>query len=481
MKENRRKKEHVNKKINFPLFFPSMEESHASDDDEFDQILLSIVREGRRDTLEKYLLSVKNPNWYLNKLYDDLHNQKCTLLMTACLNGYDDVIRMILKHFQPDLEIPNNISLYDDDQIRKMYFDVSVLWVAAALDKFSIVKLLIEHGANVNYRTKTQSTPVRCTCRHGNIDMVRYLIENGADIHAKNENNETVLMVCANYGHADLVKLFVDEYRLDVNQCDDNGRSALYDAVHCESLEITKILLEYGAKNFQSKIDQKSPLLRAAERRCVNIMNLISKYCPLIEQIDAKEFYASVIISNATDMSNHEIAFEYLSKALQLRQTHNLPKSLQSDPIEAFDYRQECQTLEQLEEIRFNADRMYIEALLILERILGPNHEQYHRILKYRGAELADLDQYEKALNLWIYELCLSHQYSLLISRNQLREIVSLICQMFTQSISVSFKNILLFLTILIEIIDQDMSNYYHNHVPNTLLYLITIIAKKVL
>lgn len=452
-----------------------MESNHTSNND-FDQILLSSVREGYVDTLEKHLLSINNPNSYLNCVYDDSDDQKSTLLMIACLNGHENIVRLLLDHFKPDLEIANNVLLDDDNSTKKMYFDVSVLWISAALNKFSIVKLLVQHGANVNYRTKTKSTPLRCTCRHGNIDIARYLIENGADIYATNENNETVLMVSANYGHIALVQLFVDEYHLDVNQCDNDGRSVLYDAVHCESLEITKILLEYGAQNFRATIDRKSPLMRAAEKQCLDIMNVISKYCSLIDQIEAKEIYASVLIRDDERMSNIENAFEYLSEALQLRITHNLPKNIQSTPVEAFDNRQECQTFEQLENIRYNFENMYIEALMIVERIFGPTNQRYHDALTYRGAELADFGEYQKALNIWIYELHLCREYSTSISHNQLRETVSLISQMLTQSVSVSSKNIFTLLRIIIEIIEQNTEQYHYN--LTTLLYLTTIIAK---
>jgi Fem-1 family protein b len=55
---------------------------------------------------------------------------------------------------------------------------------------FSIVKQLVEHGADVNHTTNTNSTPVRCACYSGNVSMARYLIENGAHIHIVRKNND---------------------------------------------------------------------------------------------------------------------------------------------------------------------------------------------------------------------------------------------------------------------------------------------------
>jgi len=134
-----------------------------------------------------------------------------------------------------------------------------VLWAAAATNNFRILKLLVEHGANVNYN---------------NLDVVIYLI---------------------------------DKFNCDVNVCDNDGRSALYDAV-----------------------DQMSPLIWAAERRCTNIVNAISCHCSLFEQIEAKELLGSAFVYSPNGMHDLEQASQCFSQALKLRSAHNLPKVLRS-------------------------------------------------------------------------------------------------------------------------------------------------------
>ena len=78
--------------------------------DEIETLILSATRQGNVELLQTYLLTLKNPNIYLNQIYNEPYEQKCTLLMIACLNEYEDMVDMLLNNFQPDLEILNIVS-----------------------------------------------------------------------------------------------------------------------------------------------------------------------------------------------------------------------------------------------------------------------------------------------------------------------------------------------------------------------------------
>lgn len=58
-----------------------------------------------------------------------------------------------------------------------------------AIDDIEIVKILVEAGADVNYRgydpDMGEITPLMYAVAWGNIDVVKYLVENGADVNAK--------------------------------------------------------------------------------------------------------------------------------------------------------------------------------------------------------------------------------------------------------------------------------------------------------
>jgi Fem-1 family protein b len=369
----------------------------------------------------------------------------------------------------------NNIFFGDSNTSQHMCFDVSILWAASVMNNFKIVKLLVEHEANVNHTTKTNSTPFRGASYHGNVDMARYLIKNGADIHITKENNETHLMMSVCFKRIEMVAYLVDELCCDVNVCDNNGRTSLYDAVYCKSLELVEFLLKHGARNFPATLDQMSPLMWAAETMCVDIVETISPYCSLVERIEAEELLGSAFI--CFQVGNHDLAqsFEHFYRALELRITHNLPKALRPNTIDIFDNRQEYQTLNELENIRSNIDDMYTEALLVRERLLGPTNEKYRNSLLDRGALLADNGQHNRAHMFMMHELELHQQYAISLDSDKLRLIVSHTSEMLFKSMPIPIDALLILLTLINEELDHKNEFDYNIF---TLLFLVTIITQ---
>ncbi|CAF1443771.1 unnamed protein product [Rotaria sordida] len=443
---------------------------------EADSLLLLTVQQGNLDILEEYLTSVLNPEKYLNQLYDKGYNQKCTLLTIACLNRHDDIIRMILQRFKPNLEIENNLLFGDGNKNQQMCFNVTVLWTAAATNNFDIVKLLIEHGANINHTTKTNSTPLRSACYNGNIDMARYLIEHGADINIAKENNDTNLAVSVYRKHLKMASYLVDELSCDVNICDNDGRPPLYDAVNCGSLELVKFLLEHGARNFPAICDQMSPLMWAAEKRRKSLVDAIASHCSLIEQIEAEELLGSAFACADLEDRDFDEAFEHFTRAFHLRSIHNLPKKLKLITLDLFDNQQECQTIEQLNEIYSNPTRICIEALLIRERLLGPNNAEYRYSLRYHGAILADNNQHYQAMAFWMYELGLREKYSITMDPENLRHFASMFSEIIFVSLSVPIENLLTVIRVTVEELKRNTTEFDFN--LHTLLFLITITSQ---
>jgi Fem-1 family protein b len=439
---------------------------------EFVSSLLRATRRGDVNALESHLLTVTNPDLYLNRVYNDEYMQKCTLLTIACLQGHEHVIRMLLKRFKPDLEILNNVIIEGGNLSRQIFSNVSVLWTAVSINNFEIVKLLVEYGANVNHTTKTNSTPLRGACYNGNVNMARYLIEKGANIHIAKENNDTNLMVSVCHKHLNMVTYLVNELNIDVNECDNDGHSPLYDAVICGSLELVEFLLKHGARNFRAVVDQMSPLMWAAEKRHPHLMEAISSQCSLLERIEAEELLGSAFVCGTRDNRDLDQAFKHFYRALELRFVHDLPKPLRLITNEIFGDRQECQTIDELKKIQSSFNNMYIEALLVRERLLGLTNKEYRYSLCYRGAILADNEQYHEAVSYWLYELELRRQYSILLEPKHLRNFVSIFCGMLYKSNSLPMEALLIIIVATTEELEHDAQNFNYN--LNTLLFLIT-------
>ncbi|KAJ3435356.1 ankyrin repeat ph and sec7 domain containing protein secg-related [Anaeramoeba flamelloides] len=125
---------------------------------------------------------------------------------------------------------------------------------------YEAVKLLIEHGADVNMAYHPFRLPVITACMNPfqSMELFKLFMENGASLEltGSKTHNETILhRICtANKLNPEVVKLIIEK-GVDVNQMNSGHRTAF--DVHClnrnYSLEILKIFIEngYKIKNYQ--------------------------------------------------------------------------------------------------------------------------------------------------------------------------------------------------------------------------------------
>jgi hypothetical protein len=268
----------------------------------------------------------------------------------------------------------------------------------------------------------------------------------------------------------------VDELGYDVNECDKYGRSPLYFAVGRESLEIIQFLLNRGARNFPATDDQMSPLMLAADGRHSDLVDAISPYCSLLERIEAEELLGSAFACIEQGPYDLQKSFKHLSRALELRSAHNLPKILSESTIEIFNNRQECQTVGELEELRLNPENMYIEALLVRERLFGPASGVYRCSVINRGVILAENAQFDRSIALWLYDLELCCQYSISIDPEDLRRFVFVFSDMIRQSAAIPIQELLKVLVTTVEEVKCNSETIDEN--LYTALFLITIVSQ---
>ncbi|KAF8847190.1 ankyrin [Acephala macrosclerotiorum] len=82
--------------------------------------------------------------------------------------------------------------------------DKSALHLAATHGRTEVVKLLLEHGVNVNAKSSGSWTALHNACLAGSIDTVRILVECGADVSSILVDSITLLHLVAQAYQADL-------------------------------------------------------------------------------------------------------------------------------------------------------------------------------------------------------------------------------------------------------------------------------------
>ena len=323
--------------------------------------------------------------------------QITTPLIIATLNGHLNSVKILLR-CNANIEARGTLKIAD--QVAE---GCTPLWAAAAFGRLDVVKLLIERNANVESRTSTGSTPLRVAAYEGHVDIVRCLVERGADVNARNDYESTPLMAACYYGHFSVVTYLIDKGGI-IDQQFKDGSTALHYAVQWGHFEIVSELLALGALQLPNN-QGLTPLLYACNQCSIEMVEHIIKRpeCTKEQRIDALELLGASIANNNDECRGTEKAFSYLKRGMEERYedpAHPLLKN-KMEPVEAYQNRKESQTLEELALLEGDNHAIGMEGLIIRERILGPDNPILRDLIIYRGAILADSEEYELCIGLW--------------------------------------------------------------------------------
>lgn len=127
---------------------------------------------------------------------------------------------------------------------------------------------------------------------------------------------------------------------------------------------------------------------------------------------NAHELMGSTFFDEHNDVS---YCRHHWKRALEIRNQHNLlPKKPMMTPLACYRYEKEFETPEELMEM--DLDRLRIQSLLIVERVLGAHHKDTIFRLMFRGAAFADVVRYQRCADLWRRALELRIQKDTVIS-----------------------------------------------------------------
>ncbi|KAF3310264.1 hypothetical protein TWF173_009951 [Orbilia oligospora] len=220
------------------------------------------------------------------------HRSGATPLSGAVICGHGTVVKLLLENGA-------NIEA-------KGYSNHTPLHLAVIHKHEAIVGLLVKSGADIEARDIFDHTPLALAAIHGNKSIASLLIEKGADIEAKGDDGCTLLFFAAMNGRVEIVKLLLHNgansaaknslghgllsvaaiwghgavVKLLLNrgadiEANDGGVTPLLMAILGSSLVVVNLLLEKGA-NIEARGKQEmTPLLSAVQGGQLDIVELL--------------------------------------------------------------------------------------------------------------------------------------------------------------------------------------------------------------
>jgi|GEM_PF-2550995 len=139
----------------------------------------------------------------------------------------------------------------------------SLLVVAIREKQVDMTCYLVAEGADVNFKNKSEYTPLHFASDRGQKEIVDLLLEKGAEVNAVNKYQITPLFNAIEKGYKDIVEILIN-HGADINFNSPFFGSPLHRAVYMNQPSVVKLLLEKGAAvNAKGPPRGQTPLIEA--------------------------------------------------------------------------------------------------------------------------------------------------------------------------------------------------------------------------
>jgi ankyrin repeat protein len=213
--------------------------------------IVEFIKTAKNDLFEKKLKD--NPS-----LADIRTGQGISLLQFAayCRNNF---AIDILKKYNQNLDIFEATSVGDNKKVNQLLDKdtelinsfspdgFTALGLASFFGHISLVKLLLDKGANPNIASNNQFkvTPLHSACAISATDIAELLIKHGSDVNVKQMQGITPLHSAAHNGQTKLSKLLI-ENGAEINAKMENGKTPLFMANEKNFQETAELIIKYG-------------------------------------------------------------------------------------------------------------------------------------------------------------------------------------------------------------------------------------------
>ncbi|XP_006813082.1 uncharacterized protein LOC100373654 [Saccoglossus kowalevskii] len=249
------------------------------------------------------------------------------LWQAAVSKDTEKVHKLIAKHANMSVTAENGY-----DQCTPLH------WAASQGD-LSIVKLLLESGADINAQTTEHGLmPVHEAAINGHSDVVEYLLLHGASLEGRDTKYFfTPLLWSAQYGHHKTVRTLL-KHGASVTACDSKqGQTSLHLAAargHCKVIEL---LIDKGANVIARDSEVRAtPLHAAASSGDVDAAELLLQYGA---DINAKNKSGNTALHVAAWFGHPDIVHLLISEQADLTVTNKYARTPQDTARESNQYK----------------------------------------------------------------------------------------------------------------------------------------------
>ncbi|XP_050305118.1 putative ankyrin repeat protein RF_0381 [Anthonomus grandis grandis] len=206
---------------------------------------------GNLETVEKLLA--------LKAFPDILNSKRQTPLHLACLNNHTGIVKLLLQH---------NANVNAKDAIGET--------PAIMATNLELFRTLVKNGADIFQKSKLKKTALHAACEKGLKAFVEHLISAGSDVNAVTVEGESPLMLAIKNAHLDVVKYLLKCESVNYHQVDYDGQNLIHFAVQQDTKEeILKELLTLDLNINQRDPDGLSPLHIASSNNNTKMIKLL--------------------------------------------------------------------------------------------------------------------------------------------------------------------------------------------------------------